>query len=163
MPKWAVPYLIRALKDKDYTVRYSAARALGRMGPTAKGTVPALIEALRDQVAIVREDAALALRRMGPDAKVAVPALTEALRSPDTGPFGARARCAAAATLLILDEKTEEVALPVLRAGLRDRTMYVREAAAGALRDVGPTANRACLAEVVSWVLGLSVPAPRCS
>ena len=73
--KDAVPALIKALKDKDFNVRRSAAAAVGKIGPAAKDAVPALIEALKDKDIYVRIGAALLLSRIGPAAKDAVPAL----------------------------------------------------------------------------------------
>ena len=63
----AVPALIQALKDKDneWTVRQSAAWALGAMGLEAKDAVPALAEARRkDDVDAVRKAADEALQRI---------------------------------------------------------------------------------------------------
>jgi HEAT repeat protein len=46
--KEAVPYLSRALRDRDGSVRLAAAQALGRLGPQARAAVPALIKARKD-------------------------------------------------------------------------------------------------------------------
>ena len=76
-----ISYLIEALKDEDWCVRYFAAIALGDIGPEAKKAVPALIEALKDEDENVRGNAAIALGKIGPDAKDSVPALIEALKN----------------------------------------------------------------------------------
>jgi HEAT repeat protein len=44
----AVPALVDALRDPDWRVRRSAARALGQIGPAAEAAVPALIDVIRD-------------------------------------------------------------------------------------------------------------------
>lgn len=76
---WGVPGLVRALGDEDAVVRYTAALALGYVGPEAMEAIPALIEALGDEGAFVREAAASALRQIGSEAMEAVPALIELL------------------------------------------------------------------------------------
>jgi HEAT repeat protein len=45
--KEAVPMLIAALEDPDWSVRRSAARALGQIGPEAAPAVPALMQLLK--------------------------------------------------------------------------------------------------------------------
>jgi HEAT repeat protein len=80
---YTVPSLIKALKDKDPAVRYTAAEALGRYGPEAKDAVPALTETLKDSDKNVRIGAAYALANIGPDARTAIPALEEALKDED--------------------------------------------------------------------------------
>jgi len=64
-PSCWVPGLIDALKSEDATVRRSAARALGRIGPAAREAVPALTCALLDQDEQVRSSARGALYRIG--------------------------------------------------------------------------------------------------
>ena len=61
------------LKDESPWARAGAARALGRIGGSAKATAPALTELLKDQNEGVRRDAAEALGRFGADSKAAVP------------------------------------------------------------------------------------------
>jgi hypothetical protein len=82
----AVPALSEALKDKDGSVRISAASALHEIDPTtAKDAVPALIETLKDKDLETRHTAASALGEIGPEAKDAVPAL-KSLSEKDTEP-----------------------------------------------------------------------------
>jgi len=52
------------LKDSSPLVRKSAARAIGRLSPSAKEALPALIEAVNDQSPEVRETAAEAIQRI---------------------------------------------------------------------------------------------------
>jgi hypothetical protein len=56
-----LPMLQRELRNDEPTVRRSAARGLGRIGPAAKEAVPALICATTDTDPQVRRAAALAL------------------------------------------------------------------------------------------------------
>ena len=59
--KTMVSVLIEALGDEDESVRYIAARALGRIVPTAQTAVPALTVALKDTSDDVRRHATIAL------------------------------------------------------------------------------------------------------
>jgi HEAT repeat protein len=54
---------VKALKDKDRSVRESAAVALGRIGH--EKAVDSLVKALKDKDRSVRESAAVALGRIG--------------------------------------------------------------------------------------------------
>ena len=122
---------IEALKDKDQEVRYSAARALGKIGPKAEKAVPALVRALKDKNEYVRQWAASALGKIGPKAEKAVPALTEALK--DRWP-GIRAQDAAVALGKI--GPAAEKAVPALTEALKDEKVYVRKAAKEALAKI---------------------------
>src|SRR5207253_3303550 len=75
--KNTAPRVIRALADKDESVRRKAAYALGRIAPDAKTAVGPLIQAFADSNGDVRQAAAEAVAKFGADA---VPALVEALR-----------------------------------------------------------------------------------
>lgn len=75
--------LIGQLKDKDASIRATAADILGRTGPEAKSAVPALIDLLKDKDAKVRAAAAESLGGIGPDAKSAVPELIKLLKDKD--------------------------------------------------------------------------------
>jgi len=61
-----VPALIKALKDSQGDVRWSAAIGLGYFGEEAKDAIPALREARRDRDPRVREAAGVALSRIDP-------------------------------------------------------------------------------------------------
>ena len=63
------------LGNDDATIQVSAARALGEMGPKAKGAVPALIAALDSSRSEVRDAAAWALGEIGSDAEAAIESL----------------------------------------------------------------------------------------
>ncbi|MCB8980627.1 MAG: HEAT repeat domain-containing protein [Ardenticatenaceae bacterium] len=72
----AVPHLITALQDEEYTVRSEAAKALGNIGDIAP--VPHLVTALQDEEYTVRSEAAKALGNIRDTA--AVPHLITALQ-----------------------------------------------------------------------------------
>lgn len=85
----SIAELIKALKNKDSSVRESAGYELGKIGPAAKAAVPALIalvKTLKDKEfnprtqTDVRGAAVKALGKIGPAAKAAVPALIEILK-----------------------------------------------------------------------------------
>jgi HEAT repeat protein len=61
-----VPALLKALKDSQGDVRWSAAIGLGYFGEQAKDAIPALQHAQRDRDARVREAAGVALSRIDP-------------------------------------------------------------------------------------------------
>ncbi len=85
-----MPALIKALKDKEISVRQKATTAFRLMGPKAKEAVPALVEVLREESAgrgvehvRLRQYAALALGAIGPGASSAVPAMLEVVQGDD--------------------------------------------------------------------------------
>ena len=59
-----VPALIRALNDKDREVRLAVVKALGRIGPRAKGAVPALTRMRQDADPEMRSEVAGALKQI---------------------------------------------------------------------------------------------------
>jgi HEAT repeat protein len=72
----AIPALVKSLGDRDRFVRWSAARALGRLAPRSPElVVPAVARLLGDDDLDVEVAAATALERYGPAAKTAVAAL----------------------------------------------------------------------------------------
>jgi HEAT repeat protein len=62
-----VPALIKALRDKEVDVRWSAAIGLGYFGEEAKDAIPALKDAEHDRDPRVREAAGVALSRIDPN------------------------------------------------------------------------------------------------
>ena len=76
--------LIKALKSKDNSLRYSAASAISKLGFDAVETMPALIKALKHWDTMKRAAAAGAIGKIGINCKKevepAVPALREALK-----------------------------------------------------------------------------------
>ena len=79
----AVPALAAALKDKDSSVRASAAGALLQLGDVAKDAMPALQEALLDSDSTTVWNAAGALHNMGTVTTDLMPAYRRLLLDPD--------------------------------------------------------------------------------
>ncbi|MFA5366877.1 MAG: HEAT repeat domain-containing protein [Dehalococcoidia bacterium] len=75
--------LIKALKSKDNATRYSAARAISKLGPDASEAMPALVEMLKHWDTMTRAAAAGAIGNIGINCKKevapAIPSLREAL------------------------------------------------------------------------------------
>ena len=64
----AVRFLMAAMTDKEFEVRFHAARSLGRIGADAKIAVPVLLDALADKEPEIRQVAAEAAKRIVIDA-----------------------------------------------------------------------------------------------
>ncbi|NES00714.1 MAG: GAF domain-containing protein, partial [Symploca sp. SIO1B1] len=120
-----IPELIRALQDKNFSVRASAAEALGKIGSEA--TIPELIRALQDKNFSVRASAAEALGKIGSEATI--PELIQALQDKN---FSVRASAAEA-----LGKIGSEATIPELIQALQDEDYSVRDSAAEALGKIG--------------------------
>jgi vesicle coat complex subunit len=76
--------LIKTLRSKDNAMRYSAARAISKLGPDAAEAVPALVEMLKHWDTMTRAAAAGAIGNIGINCKKevapAIPALNDALK-----------------------------------------------------------------------------------
>jgi HEAT repeat protein len=144
----AAPALVTALSDRDRFLRWSAARALGKVRPPdAASVVPALARLLADGDCDVRLAAAAALGAYGPGARAALPALAEAARARDP-----ELRLAA---LRALDSigSDDAAALAVLTAAQTDADARVRRLAEEVRERLGPSPRDAANA--------LLRPAPR--
>lgn len=134
----SVPALVRALRDKQESVRTTAAHALGAIGD--KSAIPPLTAALSDRLPPVRAASAVALGRMRAESSIG--ALTQTLADPETA-----VRVKAAQALWRIDCQAEPV-VPVLITALRNR------AASGdakfVLGEIGPAAKDAVPALVQS-------------
>jgi len=143
--KKAVPLLARAMYDREHGwPGKDAAEALGRLGPAAKDAVPELIKVvstadsaykdpkLARHMPYVKSAAIEALGKIGPEAKAAVPVLLKELR-------GRRQ----AAAMVALGKIKAPQAVPHLITALEDQDWEVRQAAAEALRHIGPAAKAA--------------------
>ncbi len=125
-----VELLLQQLLSRDAATRLRAAKALGDLGPAAKGAAPALLAVLGDTDADVRRGAITALRLVQPGAKppeALVKAIAVDLKDPD-----ANLRLLAVRTLGRIGPPAAGVAadLEALRA---DPDADVRRAAADAL------------------------------
>jgi HEAT repeat protein len=120
----AVPALLKALWDRDLSVRRRAARELGRL---RRAGIPALFGALRSPEKAVRRRAAWAFRQFGPEASAAQDLFRKALEDEHGG-----VRRVAAGALGRIGPPALP-AVPALRAALKDANLEVRGAAAWAL------------------------------
>jgi HEAT repeat protein len=134
----AGPALLAALADRDRFVRWSAARALGKVRPTNTATVvPALAHLLRDGDLNVGLAAVNALCAYGSEAKAALPSLSAAAQSPEP-----EMRLAVMRALESIGGD-DAAALVVLGAALTDPDDRVREAAGELLEKAGPSRRQA--------------------
>jgi HEAT repeat protein len=141
--KSAVPYLIRALKDKDQQLRDFAEEALAKIGPPTKGQVPHLVRLLDDSNLEVRLHVLEALRNLGPDAQSAVPAILKATKDSDP-----KIRERAAQALGRTGAQQRDTVVPALSDAIKDGDKAVRIAAAEALAsDIPLTGSDAPLME----------------
>lgn len=79
----AVPRLIELLTHPDVTVRWNAARTLGKIGEPSMPAVPAILKHMTDPDPIIREHAAEALGDIGPAAAATIPDLVKLLADPE--------------------------------------------------------------------------------
>jgi HEAT repeat protein len=128
--KYAVPSLIKALKDENEVVRICAAEALRRIGEL-KAQVSTLIELLKGSNKYVCSAAAETLGKLGRAAKKAVPELREALKDNDE-----KVRRAAAKALAGIGQAAKQ-AIPDLVETLKDKDREVCQNAAMALAAIG--------------------------
>jgi HEAT repeat protein len=156
--KTVVPFLIKMLKHKHWSVRRDAAEVLGRIGPPARAAIPALTKALRDVDKAsgignkdVRLSAAEALWRVGRRVEPVLPGLVRVLNKnayPDV-------RVKAAAIVGRIGPEARE-AVPALIKCLKDTRLYsegygydfkkyqkMRAAPLLALAQIGPGAKAA--------------------
>lgn len=127
-----MPALVRALDDRDASVRSDAAFALGRIGPpAAKDAGAALVKAFTDKNSHVAGVAAEAAARMGP---AMLPPLVAAMRSDAPA-----ARMGAADAFFWMECPPKDV-VPELVRLLDDKAVAVRQRAARALEHLGKQA-----------------------
>jgi len=136
----AIPVFVKALKSKNWQLRYFAARAIGKIeGKIEPRAIPALVEALKDKDVRVRREVVWTLGKIGPKAEKAVPALIEALKDKD---FNVRYSAVAAMALGRIGPKAGK-AVPALSQALKDKDVNIRMNAAEALGKIGPKAEKA--------------------
>jgi HEAT repeat protein len=129
----AAPALIPILeKDPDATLRWEAARTLGKIHADATNSVPALMRATKDRDALVREHAAEAIGDFGPEGAEGVPALIAALGDPE-----ARVRRDAVRSLGQIGAAAKP-ALGEVEKLINDPDANVRDAAKKARRLINP-------------------------
>jgi HEAT repeat protein len=135
----AIPDLIEALKDKDASVRWAAAGALGNLPGDMRMAVPVLIGALHDEDEQVRERAARSLGSLGQSPEVAVRPLVIMLR--DDSPARESALYA-----LMKFGPAARTEVPTLIAMLSSDDHSLPWAAAQVLGAIGPDAQAAASA-----------------
>jgi len=123
---------LESLKDSNKNVRWSAADALGKIGPDAKAAVAGLIKALEDNDNNVRIKVIEALGEIGPGASEAVPGLIVTLKDPD------KVICWTAIEAL---GKIGRVAVHDLLAALKDKDENLQLAIAMALGRIASNAE----------------------
>jgi len=129
--------LVKRLEDNDPDVRSSAARGIGRLGPSAETAIPALVRLLRDPVADVRMAAVEALADVGATPESAVPDLLLLLADADSG-----ADLQAVRALRRMGPRAA-AGVPDLIRLLQHESPRVQAAAAEVLGAIGPQANAA--------------------
>lgn len=128
----AVPALERLCNADSPLVRAYAARALGAIGPDAKGAARTIIDLLADPEPSVRRQAIGALKSIRPGPKVAVPLFARLMRDSDPG---VRMRVLEA----VADAKANAVPALVEALDNKDAAYW----ACIVLRDIGPDAKGA--------------------
>lgn len=136
----AIPALAKTMKDPITYVRRGAASALGAITPGTSASIDALMGGMVDTDPAVNDNSAHSLLYLGP---ASLPALGAALKSPDVG-----LRQMAILTLSggIRFGRFQAVGpdtVTAITASLADSNADIREEAARALADVGPTAKDA--------------------
>jgi HEAT repeat protein len=135
----AAPILAKIYSTADDDRRFSAARALMKLGQDAGEAVPTLRADIRGTNASWVMLAAQILGRIGDKARVALPQLEQLLQSPNI-----RVRVRVAGAIWKLDQRTN--VLSVLLEALQDESIHrgsVKKYAAEALGEMGPAAKDA--------------------
>jgi HEAT repeat protein len=132
--KDAVPVLLGGLNHDFSSVRIDTADALGKIGPPAREAIPALTKAMNDLTSLprARVKAAQALWRIDRRHRESEPVLIEVLKSGDL--FFERRD---AARILKEIGPPARLAIPALKAALKDPHPQVRRAAAEAIESIG--------------------------
>lgn len=151
--KAAVPALMSALGDGYFEhIQLEAGNSLLQIVP-ADEAVAVFVPRLQDKDLLVAENAARALALFGPDAKDATAALIQCLnreRRKDDRASLDDCTCQALARI----GTASGAVIPALTEALKSQTESVRNAAAKALRDIGPEAKSAVPALIVAWQEG---------
>jgi HEAT repeat protein len=132
----ATDALAEAISSDDQRVRESALFALRQIGPGAKGAVDELLETAKSADTFDAKAAAWALARIEPSAEVAsavMPALVNGLGDADE-----TTRVESAEALGEFGPAAKDAVAPLKEATEDDGSAAVREAAADALKKIGP-------------------------
>jgi HEAT repeat protein len=135
----ALPALAQALNDTDRNVLWSAARAIGNIGPRqAPFAVPGLAKLLIHIDDNLRFQASATLEAMGPEARAAMPEIIKAITTWDS-----ETRVAAMGILVTIGVAHDRPAIPALIESLGASDKRVRAAAAETLGKLAPIASDA--------------------
>ncbi|HOX46665.1 MAG TPA: HEAT repeat domain-containing protein [Myxococcota bacterium] len=139
-----VPYLRKALRTTDPTLRRNAIRVLGRLGPAAKDAVPALLGRIaREKVALLRSEVLLALALIDPAAPRVQEEFQKRLRDVD-----ADVRASAQAGLDKLDPSKAKPEPAAPKGPEIEQGLVLRDAARATLATRRPGASFGLVAEV---------------
>jgi HEAT repeat protein len=137
----SIPALKAALEDAEFVVRFAAANAIVRVGPTGsdacRDAVPVLVEGLQHNQEQTRLEASETLQSVGTTAKDAIPALKKLLTDNKL-----EVRLEAAFALVAIDAKDAAGSVPALIEGLKASDSQATRAAK-ALAKLGPVAKDA--------------------
>ena len=140
----AVPFLVKALKDKDRNVRINAVLALGLIGKGTANAIPTLVELLKDPNPDVREYSAYAVGRIKKGAIVAIPFLIRSLQDENTS-----VRISSIWALGAIGPEAKD-ATPAIIQSLQDDDRDVRLNAIIALGDIGTEDSIPALAKTLA-------------
>ncbi|MEH2464910.1 HEAT repeat domain-containing protein [Nostoc sp.] len=133
--KSAAPALIKALKDKDSKVRFTAVQTLGNLGNNSEPVLQALLSMLTNQDAQIRSKAGKVLGRLSKDSQTVVQGLLALLTNQNS-----HMRSTAAEVLGKLGNTSGPV-LQGLLVLLTDTNSHVRSTAAEVLAKLGNTSE----------------------
>jgi|GEM_PF-3060723 len=133
----AAPGLIRALSQKNSTLRGATAWALGSIEETTQETVEALLEALKDDEDEVREKAAWALGRIGVKTDVDPEPLIKTMKDENKN-----VRKAALWALGNIKTYSARDPIPFIMESFQEKDKYLREKAVWAIGKIGANSSR---------------------
>ena len=142
--KPAVPVLVKALQDKNDSVRLEVVRALAAIGPEAEPAVSLLTEMIQEKNERMRAEVAKALGQIGLGASPAITVLIPALKDKDEW-----VRTNAAEAIGKIDP-TNLKPVPTLIEAMKDESGRVRGAVAQTLLKIGPVNKQVVLAFILA-------------
>lgn len=133
----AVPVLMRALKEKDRSMRMIATQGLGMIGPDARPAIPALVNMLKEYEPYVRQSATHALMQIGDPTGKAIEPLTALLNNKTNN-----TRVSAAVALWLLEGQSQPT-LDLLHQNVQPQDWPTRFFTAHTLGEFGNAAKEA--------------------